>query len=90
VGPETLVFVFGVCTNFYGTSTILSTNILFWLCFSTHFSDFGTPVSSGSCWYGSLWRADNPAECTCTLHTSGGMMWSVGLGIIAPEPIEIS
>jgi hypothetical protein len=29
VGPETLVFVFGVCTNFYGTSTILSTNILF-------------------------------------------------------------
>ena len=36
--PETLVFVFGVCTSFNGTSTAHFLAI-FWGCFSTPFSD---------------------------------------------------
>jgi hypothetical protein len=83
VGPETLVLdfwgLYQFLRYFFGTFR----HPFFDSVSPLTFPISCTPVSSSSCWYGCLWRGDNPAECTGTLQ-------SVGLGIIAPEPIEIS
>jgi len=47
-------------------------------------------VSGGFFEYVSLWRGDDPDACTIAFHTTGGMIYPVGLDITMPEPIEIS
>jgi len=37
-----------------------------------------------------LWRGNNPAECTGAFHLTGGVVCPIGLGNIAPKPIQLS
>ncbi len=90
MSPETLVFVLGGLYQFlrYFYKTFLT---LFFVPVSAlPFPIPRTMVAGGFCKSLGLWRGDDPAECTGAFHTSGGMIYPVGLGILAPQPIEIS